>query len=867
MTVLRGSSSISDPQGNLLFYSDGETIWNKNHEIMINGEGLFGDLGNTQSSIIIPKPNSTNTYYIFTTQKEEKSNPLVYPGIYHSEIEFSNTYPLGRVKFKNMRIANSTTNKITAVHHKNGEDIWVISYGSDSYQGVNDIFYATLITKDGVNRSPINSQIEHLKFNTSLPGEMKASPDGSKIALYNDGVIYLLNFNNETGELTKNKFTTIAEFVGGYSSYGLSFSPDSKLLYYSANYADRNGSSYRIMQLPLDHPDEYYKGEPIFITEPNRLSASINLGSDGKIYVAQVFYESLYDENDTYLGFEFLPIKTIGVINEPNKLGVAADYTHDVINLEDGFSFRGLPNFIQSYFRNRIVSENTCVTDTFHFSLDAYNPITAANWDFGDGNGFTSTDLNTSYQYATPGKYIVTCIVTINGTDIPFYKEIVVYPLPEVTPDQELIQCDINNDGVDYFNLFNIADKVVRNPINTNFIFYRNRTDAENNQNSIANPEAFENESNPQELFVRVISDKGCASITNFFIESKFVSLGNIDEMFTCDSSDQLNGDSNGAFDLREKRREIRQNFSLDNTNKIRFYPTLIDAQTTSNLLPEYFISPSTTIYVRVDNDLGCGGMEPISLTVNTAPIINLNDSYTICDIPSQHPPIILDGNSFNHRYEWKDENGNIISTNREYTLNTTGNFSLTAYRTENGIECSSDKEFTVINPDAAIFNQIIVDTETENNTIFVSLNGNSNYEFSLDNTSFFGNGLDYTFNNVNPGLRTIYVRDLNNCEPPIQTNVSVIGYQKFFTPNGDGNNDYWNVKGLDSTFFKSVKIIIFDRFGNIVHTITEFGTQGWDGTYNGKLLTSNSYWFKAEIVDLEDNHINESGNFSLVRK
>ena len=147
-----------------------------------------------------------------------------------------------------------------------------------------------------------------------------------------------------------------------------------------------------------------------------------------------------------------------------------------------------------------------------------------------------------------------------------------------------------------------------------------------------------------------------------------------------------------------------------------------------------------------------------------------------------------------------------------------------------------------------------------------INVNGNSNYEFSLDNINFFGNSTSYTFSNVEAGLQTVYVKDINNCEQPIQTNVSVIGFKKYFTPNGDGENDFWNIKGLDAANFKSVNVVIFDRFGKTVATITDFNTLGWDGSYNGKPLPENNYWFKSEIIDKNDNVMSESGNFSLLR-
>ncbi|CAM1347412.1 T9SS type B sorting domain-containing protein [Tenacibaculum insulae] len=862
MNVINGSSSISDNQGNLLFYTNGQTVWNKKHQIMEDGEGLAGELDNSQSSIIIPKPNSNSTYYIFTTRKTKSEIPLIFPGIYYSEVEFSTTHPNGKVINKKQRLSNSYSQKITAVHHKNGKDIWVVTYGSKVYQGINNLFLAFKITEFGIDL-PIKTELNEIE---SLIGEMKASPDGSKIVLSTNLNLFLYNFNNTTGSLSKFKYLTLLiNFTEGFSSFGVSFSPNSKILYYPSYKSTSAESSYNIMQLELSHPDVNYRGSSIFKSPPTRNNASIQLGSDGKIYVAQVITTTTYDDQSNSFVIKHFATENISVIREPNKLGTNCNYRHDAINLENGFSYRGLPNFIQSYFRNRIVTENKCVSDVFDFSLDAYKTITDATWDFGDGN--TATGLATNHQYTAPGSYMVTANVTINSNIIPFYKEIIVYPLPTVIPNQKLIQCDANNDGVDYFDLNDINNKVVTNTSDKSFIFFKNITDAQNNTNKISNPEIFQNESNPQELFVKVISDKSCSNITNFFIESMFVKLGDISNNYICDSSDQINGDLKGTFNLENIQLKIKNDFNLNNFETVRFFPSLIDAQTTSNLIDVFtpFTTPTTTVYVRVDTSLGCGGIEPMQLIVNPVPKITINNAYTLCFKPNLHTPIILDGDISNDRFEWRNEAGNVINTNREFTLTKTGNYSLTVYKTENGIECSNYKEFSATNLDSPSFNQIIVDTETTNNTIFVSVNGNSNYEFSLDNITFFNNGLSHTFNNVTPGVQTVYVNDINNCEPPVKIDVSVIGFLKFFTPNDDNINDFWTIKGASNQFFKNIKVSIFDRFGKVLYTLNNNNIeQGWNGTFNGKKLPSNDYWYHAKLIDLNDKKIEEKGHFSI---
>ncbi|MDP2541033.1 hypothetical protein CSC81_14815 [Tenacibaculum discolor] len=861
MTTKTGSSSISNSQGDLLFYTNGQTIWNKEHQIMENGDGLAGEPELVQPTIIIPKPNNSNIYYIFSTRKTKTDTPLFFPGIYYSEIEISNTYPLGKVIRKNLRLENSTAQRITAVHHKNGKDVWVITYGTDSYGGPDNIFFAFKVTEKGII-SPVKSRLNEIApiFNI---GEMKASPDGSKVALSTNTFIYIYNFNNTSGTLSRFKYLNLQlNFTEGYSSNGLAFSPNSKFLYYPSLFSGNAGRYYTIMQMDLEDPREDHIGVSVFKTSPNRSSASAQLGSDGKIYIAQVENKNIFDENGYYIGFETYPKKTLGIINQPDKQGEACDYRHDAINLENGFSYYGLPNFIQSYFRNRIISDNKCVSDIFEFNLDAYDTILSADWDFGDGT--TSTELTPIHKYTMPGKYIVTCNVILNSGNTTFFKEIIVYSLPKLINDQKLIQCDNDNDGISLFNLNNISE-TISNDNTLSYKFYRSRQDAENETNEISNPENFNNESNPQTIFTKAINSNSCVNIESFVIQALFKPSIPISPIVSCkDSGSEAN---NGDFDLRKKRDQIINELALSSADKLAFYATFDDAQKSTNKLPIRFNSPSTTIWLKIENKNGCSGISPIDLIVNS-PRINLKNNYTICVSPSDHPPVILTADSSNNRFEWKDENNSIVSTNSNFPLTRAGEFSLTVYKTVNGIECSNSKSFTVnYPPPPEILNvKVNVQSETDNN-VYISIDGDSSYEFSLDDTTYVGNGTSHSFNNVQPGIATIYIRDINKCESPTKASASIIGYPKFLTPNADGFNDYWKVYGVSSNFFKEIDIKIFNRFGKVLYVINDNNSEfGWDGTYNNIKLPSNDYWFHAKLKDLNDNVIDKKGHFTLKR-
>jgi gliding motility-associated-like protein len=109
-------------------------------------------------------------------------------------------------------------------------------------------------------------------------------------------------------------------------------------------------------------------------------------------------------------------------------------------------------------------------------------------------------------------------------------------------------------------------------------------------------------------------------------------------------------------------------------------------------------------------------------------------------------------------------------------------------------------------------------------------------------------------------GFHTVYVKDLNGCGITEQL-ISVLGVPQYFTPNGDGFNDTWNIKGANEQFYANSIIHIYDRYGKLVKQISAIG-QGWDGTYNGNLAPSDDYWYNITF----DDGRNAKGHFALKR-
>ncbi|MNY29794.1 hypothetical protein D3C86_1638570 [compost metagenome] len=118
----------------------------------------------------------------------------------------------------------------------------------------------------------------------------------------------------------------------------------------------------------------------------------------------------------------------------------------------------------------------------------------------------------------------------------------------------------------------------------------------------------------------------------------------------------------------------------------------------------------------------------------------------------------------------------------------------------------------------------------------------------------------DSIFNNVSAGIHTVFIKDLNGCGI-VPKEVAVLGIPNYFTPNQDGYNDTWNIKGVNASFNTNTIIYIFDRYSKLVKQINPNG-EGWDGTYIGKSMPADDYWYS---VQLEDGRLMK-GHFSLKR-
>ena len=330
-----GCASISDTNGNLLFYTNGMTVWDNTHTV--RATGLLGDFSSTQSAIIVPHPGNKNEYYILTMDGSSNSNPPFnhFNGILINVTTWAST-PLSSIINLPNTSKYSPCEKLTAVQHKNCKDFWVITIlqkGSDSATtGIvngTGVFRVFKISSNGITHE---YDID-MKVNIHELGYLKGSPDGSKLALANgiNNNIHVFDFDNTTGQISISSLTSITIPVttaGNRSTYGVEFSPNSKLLYYANLVSGRRNG--RIYQVDLTASTLTSTQVASFSNKGGRYAiGALQLGPDGKIYIAKDGENSL------------------GAILSPNTIGLACDVSENYITLQkDTLCFLGLPNLL-----------------------------------------------------------------------------------------------------------------------------------------------------------------------------------------------------------------------------------------------------------------------------------------------------------------------------------------------------------------------------------------------------------------------------------------------------------------------------------------------------------------------------------------
>jgi len=444
-----------------------------------------------------------------------------------------------------------------------------------------------------------------------------------------------------------------------------------------------------------------------------------------------------------------------------------------------------------------------------------------------------------------------------------------------------IVQCDDDSDGNTSFNLTVKNDAISANYENETFSYFTSETGARTNDTNlkIVNPFVFKSTNGT--VWTRVENGNGCFEVAQIDL---IVSVTKIPSSFSrafenCDDYiDSQNDDYDGisSFDFSSVTSDIESILPMPTSSySIKYYNNEADALAELNEITNTTnfrninYPNEQNIWVRIDSNIdnSCYGLGPhITLKVNPKPNIDIsenqiNDELVCSNLPDFFITLdagILDGSpASDYTYIWDKDNQVLIGeTNPTLDVNTEGVYSVEVSSAKG---CSRTRTIKVNASDIANISTIDINDLTEINSATVNATGQGNYEYSLDdeNGPYQESNL---FENIPSGIHEIYIRDKNGCGIVSQL-FAVLGAPKYFTPNNDGFNDYWNIKGIDSQFNSKTVIRIFDRFGKFLKDITPLGL-GWDGTFNGQPLPADDYWYIAKFEDGRE----IKGHFSLKR-
>ncbi len=862
LNTLEGCASISDSNGNLLFYSDGSTVWNRNHRVMPNGSDLLGDESSSQSAIIVPNPKNPDLYYLFTVGSTVNPTGYHYYVVNMTLDGGNGDISEGPFDLTGSKDGDFWSEKITAVETDTCDSYWVISL-------VDDVYYSYLVDENGVSDTPVISQVDFMSRQSR--GYLKISPNGSKLVAAHQGrtqsfvALILYSFDNVTGKVINDGITLFGNGVtnGVEAPYGVEFSPKTTKLYASTIL----GRDYKLYQWDLES-DDVLRSQVLIHEESNAFRGALQLGIDQKIYAT---IPEEYTIGTNYLD----------VINNPEAKGLACNFEQDYINFGSGVVMQGLPPFIQSLF---IVEEINIVnpykpvdasSKNLELCFDSSYTLSAPEiagaiyeWEFID-NG-----LSTALTTPNPAH-----LLTINGNDsnsTGTYKvrvqtfddcdrilegeaTVSFTTAPNLNDNVTLETCDLFDadatDGLAIFDLSQSMDAITYNNAN-NFTayFYENPSAAESdifNQNAL--PISFQNTIPNQVLTAKVFANGSeCFSLVtvNLDVGTSVVLSAPIN--YGCDS-----GNNAALFNLEDQRNTIRTQNNLPANFEIEFYQNISDALTKENELPNAYDSSTDNIYFYVTDNGVCYGSGQFELVVSTFPDLPEFQSIILCEesfpitLDSQIPSELI--SDYNYYWSTGEESPTIdVFSEQNVILTIQDKISL----------CEFEQTYEIIQSEAPVILDIAIDLD--NNAIEVLTVENEDNLYTLDDP--YGTyQTSPIFNEIYPGTYEVFVLNKYNCGISSKT-VYVFGFPKFFTPNQDGYNDTWQVLGADLNLYDFSEIEIFDRFGK--HLTTLEVDDSWDGMYNSTQLPSTDYWFKVSITEKATNTItNYQGHFSLIRR
>ena len=643
----------------------------------------------------------------------------------------------------------------------------------------------------------------------------------------------------------------------------------------------------------------------------------------------QTLYVVVTDTDTGCVDFTTMTIRVL-----PNPTPTASDQLPDLELCDEINTGDGAELFDLTENEVLLLNGEAGVTPTYHETAEdadtGDNPIV-------DPTQYTNTQTPEQEIYVRVTNDVTGCYTVVDFT-------IRVNPLPEVVAVTNFIQCELNTDGFDSFDLTSKDAEVLNGQDPNQYIvtYHDNLADAQAGMNALVSP--YINTSNPQQIFVTITDNTtGCSISTQRFdiqVDEAAEANPDMDPIVYQECDDTMETDGNPINDSVQFDLSTQDALVLDGQDPVNYivsyYATEADANLNVNPLPtlyENVINPQV-IYARVDNNalsvigialdlsaltagldldadgtidtydtdadgvfdlvdvdgdglsdaidtnadgiidfvdidgdgLGdpvdlnndgtfdnqqdgsiCYAVTDLTLQVNPLPNFNLEDSYILCVSTNGTEvldPLVLDTglSQTDYSFEWSLD-GSVLAgaTSPSISPLQGGTYSVivTDISTSTQTNCTNSDSTEVIESEPpTLVADVVTQAFANNHVIEAVATGPGDYEYSLDGGPWQDSG---TFTGVSTGEHEVIARDKNGCGIAVVP-VFVIDYPLYFTPNGDGNHDTWNIAGIGS----SAKIYIFDRYGKLLKQLSPTGS-GWNGTYNGNMMPTSDYWFLVE--------------------
>lgn len=536
---------------------------------------------------------------------------------------------------------------------------------------------------------------------------------------------------------------------------------------------------------------------------------------------------------------------TVNIVSSPDALTVTSYEICDTDN--DGDDTNGYATFLLDTKNAEIIGNQTDILSVqfYETMIDAENnmpPLSNSYYSNSKTIYFRITNNNGCYEIGT--------------------LDLEVNPLPVSVSEITLKQCDTDTDAITNFNLIQ-ANSQISTDSDVVFTYHNSLSGAEGQTDYVADDTNY-TAANGSEVWVRIENDYGCyrTAKVNLIVSATTVAQSFSFPLEECDDYlDANDPDDDGIdyFDLTQIEATLISQFPSNQSYTFSYYENETDALIEQNSIQDITNFRNTVpdyqeIWVRMESNLyECAALGPfLKLIVNPLPDTDLGDNFFLCvDPQTGSGSQVIDATpatSGNYAYQWSSDIVGLDLTNEvgsQYVVTEEGTY--TVIVTNLDTSCSyTDQITTTYSSEPVSFTAEVITPPFSAGTATIvgaAEGGYGIYEYSIDLVNWQTNP---TFTDLPNGNYTIYVKDIQGCGELLSvSNLNAITYPNYFTPNGDGYNDTWNIKGLSEY---DAKIYIFDRYGKLIKQISTNG-EGWDGTYNGQPLPSTDYWFRVDYV------------------